>query len=98
LWKRRRNEAWPDLPLHRDGCMVFGMSRLTEIETVVDRLSLAEQEELLRHLEARLRRRGTATPAEREEWMRRLDALRDSIAPGPGTVTSDQILDELRDE
>jgi hypothetical protein len=35
------------------GVYGFGMSTLSEPETVVDRLSLAEQQELLRHLPER---------------------------------------------
>ena len=37
-----------------------GMSGLSEIETVVNRLTLAEQEELLRRLESSLSRRRSA--------------------------------------
>jgi hypothetical protein len=74
------------------------MSTLTEIETVVERLPLAEQEELLRHLEAKLRRGSTTASASREDWMRRLQSLRASIGSGTSTLTGEQILVDLRED
>ena len=75
------------------------MKTLSELETVVDCLPLAEQEELLRHLEARLRhQRSAGNSASREEWMRRLDALRAQIGAGAPRLTGEQIIAELRGE
>ena len=72
---------------------------INEIESEVDRLSLAEQQELLRHLEASLRARRRQAPlASREEWMNRLEVLRRSINTGGTTPTGEQILAELREE
>jgi hypothetical protein len=77
----------------------FVMSTLTEIEAVVDRLSLADQEQLLRHLEASLRgRQNNGAASSRRDWMQRLDALRNSISSGTTTLTSEQILTDLREE
>jgi hypothetical protein len=74
------------------------MSTLTEIETAVDRLPPAEQEELLHHLAATVRRRrGAAGPAVAEQWMKRLDALRASIGSGNQTLTTEQILADARE-
>ena len=78
--------------------MVLGMSTLAEIESAVDRLPPEEQEELLQHLTATVRRRrGAAGPAVTEEWMKRLDALRASIGTGSRTLTSEQILEDARE-
>ena len=75
------------------------MSTLAEIESAVYRLSLAEQEELLRQLAKRLRvQRAAAGPPPRGAWMARLEALRDSIGTGRQTQSSEQILEELREE
>jgi hypothetical protein len=84
----------------RFGVYRFVMRTLSELETVVDCLPLAEQEELLRHLEAKLRhqRNSAASPAAREEWMRRLDVLRAQISAGNPRLTSEQIISELRGE
>ena len=79
------------------------MSSLVEIESAVDQLPLAEKEELLRYLEARLRVcGGEATPVSptgtREQWGRRLDALRASISTGQHTISADDIISESRAE
>lgn len=75
------------------------MSTLAEIESAASRLPLAEQEELLRQLAKRLRaQRAAAGAASRESWMARLEALRDSIGTGKQAVSSEQILEELREE
>jgi hypothetical protein len=75
------------------------MSTLVEIESAIHRLPLAEQEELLRRLEARLRHRpDRAESISREVWMQRLDALRTSIGSGTINMTCDNILTELREE
>jgi hypothetical protein len=81
------------------GVYGFGMSTLSELEGVVDRLSVAEQEELLRHLEARLHRHGAMpgrTP--HDDWMRRLDSLRASIDSGSSNLSGERVLAELREE
>jgi len=76
-----------------------GMTTLTEIQAGIDRLPVAQQEELLRHLQARLRRQGRViTPAARREWMQRLSALRAATGSGTMTVSSEQILTELRED
>ena len=75
------------------------MSTLIEIEAVVGRLPLAEQKELLRRLETTLRRpqsAGTSIP--REDWMRRLSSLRASIGSGMTKLSSEQILEDLRED
>jgi len=75
------------------------MHSLTEIESVVDRLPVAEQEELLRHLEANLRnRRSESTSVPRAQWMGRLEALRNAIGNGVPRSSSEQILAELRED
>jgi hypothetical protein len=75
------------------------MSTLAEIESAAYRLPLAEQEELLRQLSKRLRtQRAAAGAASRESWMARLETLRDSIGTGRQTRSSEQILEELREE
>ena len=72
---------------------------LTEIETAVNQLSVAEQEQLLRHLENTLRRnRDTGGPESREEWMRRLHSLRASMGTGKSTLSSERILEESRED
>ena len=76
----------------------FSMS-VSEIETAFRQLSIAEQEELLLHLEHTLRRRrDTGVPESREEWMRRLHELRASIGSGTSKLSSEQILEELRED
>lgn len=75
------------------------MSTLAEIESAVRRLSLAEQEQLLRHLGKQVRRQRTPTsPVERAQWMSRLDQLRASIGSGTHTLSTEQILAESREE
>ncbi|HEY1684814.1 MAG TPA: hypothetical protein VGG19_08630 [Tepidisphaeraceae bacterium] len=72
---------------------------ITEIEAVVDRLSLPEQEQLLRHLQANLRRGESSSDyTSRETWMQRLDALRNSIGSRTVNLSSEQILTESRGE
>jgi hypothetical protein len=72
---------------------------LTELETVVDQLPLTEQEELLRHLEANLRaKRSKPSTLSREEWIKELDALRASLSTGKVNLTTEQILEELRED
>ncbi len=71
---------------------------LAELETVVESLSEAEQDELLRHLEARRQRRNVPKPPSAQEWMQRLDALRASLDTGRCTVSGEQIIDELRED
>jgi len=79
--------------------MVGRMSTITEIEAAVDRLSPGEQAELLRQLANRLRSHQRATgPASRELWLGRLRALRAAIGTGGPTLSSAQVLDELRQE
>jgi hypothetical protein len=76
----------------------FGMS-LTEIETAVQQLSMPEQEELLRHLEETLRRkRSASSPESREAWMHRLQTLRASVSTGTQSLSSEQILADLRED
>ena len=77
----------------------FHMSNLSEVETVVDRLTPAEQEQLLRRLETKLRRpqNADAWPS-REDWMQRLDALRASIGSGTPASNSEQIFADLRED
>ena len=72
------------------------MSTLTEIETAVSRLPVAEQEKLLRHLETALRGKRNAGAESREDWMRRLDVLRSSLASGISIQSSEHILEDLR--
>jgi CHAD domain-containing protein len=75
------------------------MSTLAEIETAVDQLPLADQEELLHRLTVAVRRRRAAvSPAAMEQWMDRLDALRASIGSGRQTLTTGQIIAEGREE
>jgi hypothetical protein len=75
------------------------MITLAEVETAVYRLALPEQEQLLRHLEELVRsRRIDSDPQERQQWMDRLDILRDSISTGRQTLTADEILAESREE
>ena len=72
---------------------------LAEIETAVERLSVAEQQELLRHLEDMLRhKRHEGVPESRDDWMRRLHSLRSSISSGKLTLSAEQIMAELRDD
>ena len=76
----------------------FDMS-LTEIETAAERLSVPEQEELLRHLERLLRSKHRPDGAEsRGDWMQRLNSLRAAIGSGTSTVSGAQILAELRED
>ena len=75
------------------------MSTLAEIESAAYRLPLAEQEELLRQLARRLRaQRAAAGAVSREQWLSQLRELRASIGTGKQTVSSEQILEELREE
>jgi hypothetical protein len=70
-----------------------------EIESEVDRLSPAEQEQLLRHIEATLRaRRPQPGHPSREEWLKNLDQLRNSIGTGVNNLSVEQILAESREE
>jgi hypothetical protein len=75
------------------------MSTLTEIESAVERLSRDDQEKLLRHLESRLHRsQAVRTASASQEWADRLDALGASISTGVNGPSTEQILDELREE
>ena len=79
------------------------MSSLVEIESAVDQLPLADKEELLRYLEARLRARGdeatsVSRAGVREQWGQRLDALRASISTGQFTISAEDIISESRAE
>lgn len=47
----------PDLPKARSRCYECAVSTLAEIESAVDVLPLPQQQELLHHLEARLKQR-----------------------------------------
>jgi hypothetical protein len=80
--------------------IVSTMSTLAEIESALDRLTVAEQEELMRHLAQRLRHQpGVTQPASREAWMRRLEELRASIGSARSpTLQTEQILERLREE
>ena len=75
------------------------MSTLTEIETAVDNLPPEQQQELLRHLAATVRRRRSAAdPAAVKQWMERLDTLRATISTGRQTLTTEQTLTDAREE
>jgi hypothetical protein len=74
------------------------MSTLTEIESAVDRLPLEEQEALLHHLTNKVARRRNLGGDALQQWMGRLDALRTSIGTGRNTTTTDQLLQESREE
>jgi hypothetical protein len=79
------------------GISSLAMTTLAEIESAINLLAPAEQEALLLHLEARVRRhQSNSGAAEREQWMDRLDALRASI--GSGIHGSEQMISESRDE
>lgn len=96
-----RFPSTPARPLVLSGIGVYlsRMSTLAEIESAASRLPVAEQEELLRQVTRRLRtQRAAAGPASRESWMVWLEALRDSIGTGRQTRSSEQILEELREE
>lgn len=70
-----------------------------EIETVVNRLPVAEQEQLLSYLEAALRgRKNSGAPASREDWVGRLRSLRASIGSGTSKLSGEQILEDLRED
>jgi hypothetical protein len=70
-----------------------------EIENEVDRLSLAEQEQLLRHIEATLRARCPQLGyASREKWQKSLDHLRKSIGTAASNISVEQMLAESREE
>ena len=76
------------------------MDTLTELEAAVDRLSLPEQEQMLRHLTAKVRRcqdDGYGS-GPRADWMRRLAAFRASGGPPVPSVPGDRIVSELRGE
>ena len=74
------------------------MSTLTEIENAADQLPPEEQEKLLHHLTAALRRRKSVPSSSiAEDWMKRLDALRASVGSGQHTLASDQILTDSRE-
>jgi hypothetical protein len=75
------------------------MSTLTEIESAVEQLSPEDQQKLLRHLEARLHESQPIRAASAsQEWADRLDALGASISTGVTGPSTEQILDELREE
>ena len=75
------------------------MSTLTEIELAARQLTRREQEMLLRRLEVNIRPQPNTTSDESaEEWMSRLEALSRSISTGRQTLTSEQIIEELREE
>lgn len=74
------------------------MSTLTEIESAVDRLPLEQQEALLHHLADKVARGRSVGRGAVEQWMGRLDALRTSIGTGRNTVTTEQLLQESREE
>ena len=75
------------------------MSTLTEIEIAVDSLPPEQQQELLRHLAATVRRRRSPSyPASVEQWMERLDRLRATISTGHQTMTTEQIFSDAREE
>ncbi|HZL35355.1 MAG TPA: hypothetical protein VFC78_08595 [Tepidisphaeraceae bacterium] len=75
------------------------METLAEIESAVDRLPLEQQQALLHHLGASVRRQCGGLPSSvREQWMNRLDELRRSIGSGKQALTTEQILAESREE
>jgi hypothetical protein len=75
------------------------VSTLAEVESAVSQLPWAEQEELLRHLADRLRtHRAAPDRASRERWMARLDNLRASIGTGQLSFSSEQLLEDLRED
>ena len=75
------------------------MSTLVEIETAIRRLSLAEQQQLLSHLEKLVHRPRVDSGAQvRDHWMGRLKHLRAAIGAGSQTLTSEGILNESREE
>ena len=75
------------------------MNTLAEIASAAGQLPLAEQEELLRRLTKRFRAQRPAIGAmTRQEWMARLETLRDSVGTGRQSQNSEQVLEELREE
>jgi hypothetical protein len=75
------------------------MNSLAEIETAVHRLALSDQEALLHHLATLVgNRRSMSCVESRQEWVKRLGALRDQISTGRQTLSSEEILDDLREE
>jgi hypothetical protein len=80
--------------------MVSAMSTLSEIEAAVDRLPLAEQEQLLRHLDQKVHSRKSTTGGSPEQWMRRLDEHRKSMGTNGSRSMrpTQQLLDELRED
>ena len=66
---------------------------LKEIESVADALPVAQQRELLAHLQAKLAA-ATPLPIEREQWLQELDELRARTKPvGPSVL---ETLGEIR--
>jgi hypothetical protein len=75
------------------------MSTLPEIEAAARRLPLQEQQELVRVLSERLRRRPAPLgPAERKEWLAELQTLSDTIGTGQQALNVEDVLEELREE
>jgi hypothetical protein len=69
---------------------------LTEIETAAERLSVAEQQELLRHLEAlQLRKHQVAENDPREGRVRQLNSLRTSVGSSTTMMSGEQVLAKL---
>lgn len=80
--------------------MVSVMSTLSEIEAAVDRLPLAQQEQLLRYLDRKVHNRQPLEGGSREQWMNRLDQLRKTMGTNGSRSTrpTQQVLDELRED
>jgi hypothetical protein len=77
----------------------LAMNSLAEIESAVQRLALSDQEMLLHHLETLVEtRRNSLCVESRQEWVKRLGAVRAQISTGRQTLSSEEILDELREE
>jgi hypothetical protein len=70
---------------------------IAEIENAVDRMTEAEKLRLLSHLQGSLKSESpTPDLAARRSWMERLDKLRSSLDTGKHSLSTDEILDDLR--
>lgn len=74
------------------------MTTLAEIETAVERLSPEEQRALLDHLQNVVRGHKGDTSAARAEWLRQLREFRNSSGAGGEGLSSEAILEDLRED
>jgi hypothetical protein len=74
------------------------MTSLAEIEAAAFQLTKPEQQLLLQHLMGKIQQQAKVDPDERRQWVERLEARQASMKAGPLSMTSEQMLEESRED